>query len=73
MKIKKGSKVKFINNNPTFNQDQIDMNKYIGREFLIIDHWQNPNNALEDGEIQVNIPEEGGIVILNKGEYEIVV
>ena len=63
-------RVQIIKSMPKLDQDELNLNDYIGTECNVIDTWKNRNNCLEDGEIQVMLEDEG-IIILNSGEYKI--
>jgi hypothetical protein len=67
--MKKGSIIRIVKSQPKEIQELIDMNQYIGLELPVLAHWKQSSNALENGEIQVDLPEIG-IVVLNKEEYE---
>lgn len=71
MRIKKGTIIKIVRSVPTESQDELDLNHYIGLELPVLAHWQQTSNCLEDGEVQVELPDEG-IIVLNKNEYEVV-
>ena len=63
-------RVQIIKSMPKLDQDELNLNDYIGAECNVVDTWKNRNNCLEDGEIQVMLEGEG-IIILNPGEYKI--
>lgn len=70
--MKKGTIVKIIASIPEEGQDQLNLNNYIGTECEVIEHWkQKDNYDWKKGQIQVELQGEG-IIILNKGEYEVV-
>ena len=70
--MKKGTIVKIIASNPTADQIELDLNNYIGVKCEVIEHWkQKSNNDWVKGQVQVNLQGEG-LIILNKGEYEMV-
>lgn len=70
--IKVGSVVKIIDSKPQQGQDEFNIGKYIGENLTVLAHWKQTSNDLENGQIQVNLESEGGVIILNKGEYKIV-
>lgn len=72
MRMKKGLKIRIVASKPTELQDEFSIVKYIGKEYEVVNHWQNSNSGLDEGEIQIDLTEEGGIIILNSGEYEVV-
>ena len=69
--MKIGSKVRIIKAIPTPDQNELDLNNYIGLECEVMQHWKQSGNKgyWNDGQIQVSIIAIGTIV-LNKGEYK---
>lgn len=69
MNIRVGSIVRIIANKPKCWQIEVDLTPYIGIELPVIAHWRQVTNLLENGEVEVDLPGVGPIV-LNKEEYE---
>lgn len=65
--MKIGTTIQVINNNPINDQSDIDI--LIGKKFNVLTHWKQENSGLNEGEIQINSKDFGGIICLNKDEY----
>ena len=68
--MKIGTKIKVIKSNPMYNQESI--NDLVGKEYKVTAHWKQKTNILYNGEIEINSPEFGGMIILNSSEYEVI-
>lgn len=67
--MKVGTIVEIIKSAPTELQTEIDLNQYIGTQCTVLEHWKQAGTELEEGEVFVELPHEG-LVILNPTEYK---
>lgn len=66
--MKIGTLIRIVASNPT--QGQEGIGHLVGEEFKVKAHWKLKTDCLEQGEVRIDT--EGGEIVLNKSEYELV-